>query len=119
MTTTYDRPHGYHQLYDTPEFKDLRRRHRRLAFTLTAAFFSLYMLYVLLCTYAPELVTFKVIGNINCALLLGLGQFASTFAIASGYSRAARRRLDPLAAQLKDEVTDPAVGPQAYRQRSV
>ena len=42
-----------------------------------------------------------VAGNINVALLLGLLQFVSTFALTWGYLAYARRRLDPLAGELR------------------
>jgi uncharacterized membrane protein (DUF485 family) len=45
----------------------------------------------------------KVIGNINIALVWGLLQFVSTFAIAYLYARHARKSLDPLASKLRDE----------------
>ncbi len=42
-----------------------------------------------------------VAGHVNVALLLGLLQFVSTFALACGYLAYARRRLDPLAGELR------------------
>jgi uncharacterized membrane protein (DUF485 family) len=45
-----------------------------------------------------------VIGRINLGLILGLGQFVSTFAIAAGYGRWARRHLDPQAKKLRDDM---------------
>ncbi|MGW3152422.1 DUF485 domain-containing protein [Streptomyces sp. NPDC001177] len=89
-------------LYDLAEFTELRRRHRVLVCTMTAAFFAFYLLYVLLCTFSPDAIAFKVTGNVNFALVLGLAQFGSTFLIAWLYSRAADRRLSPLAQHLAD-----------------
>ena len=39
----------------------------------------------------------QVVGNINVALIFGLGQFVSTFLIAWLYSRYMNRHVDPLA----------------------
>ncbi|MCF3131064.1 DUF485 domain-containing protein [Streptomyces olivochromogenes] len=89
-------------LYDLGEFTDLRHRHRRLVGTMTAAFLSFYLGYVLLCTFAPDVIAFKVAGNVNFALVLGLAQFGSTFLIAWLYNRAADRRMSPLARLLAD-----------------
>ncbi|MGW2741369.1 DUF485 domain-containing protein [Streptomyces sp. NPDC001450] len=89
-------------LYDLKEFTDLRRRHRRLVFTMTAAFFTFYLVYVLLCTFFQNVITFRVTGEVNFALVLGLAQFASTFLIAWLYSRAADRRMSPLARHLAE-----------------
>ncbi|WP_189132754.1 DUF485 domain-containing protein [Wenjunlia tyrosinilytica] len=88
---------------DSRAFGELRRSYRRFAFSMTAAFLVLYILYVLLCTYAPHLVATKVVGNVNAAFLIGLAQFASTFAIAWLYTRFANARLDPVADWLRSE----------------
>jgi uncharacterized membrane protein (DUF485 family) len=45
-----------------------------------------------------------VFGNINVALVLGLGQFATTFLIAWFYSRHAAERLDPRAEAIKSRM---------------
>jgi uncharacterized membrane protein (DUF485 family) len=42
-----------------------------------------------------------VAGDVNVALLLGLVQIVSTFAMAGAYLAYARRRLDPLAGELR------------------
>lgn len=77
------------------EFGELRRTYRSFAFPLTLAFIAWYLLYVLLSNYAGGFMGTKVYGNINVALVLGLGQFATTFLIAWLYSRHAANRLDP------------------------
>jgi uncharacterized membrane protein (DUF485 family) len=46
----------------------------------------------------------KVWGNINVGLLLGLGQFVSTFAITTWYVSFANRQLDPLAAEIRADL---------------
>ncbi|GAA2530398.1 DUF485 domain-containing protein [Pilimelia columellifera] len=85
----------------------LRRRFRRFAFPMTVAFLVWYLLYVLLSAYARDLMGVRVFGNVNVALLLGIGQFASTFGIAAWYAAYARRRLDPLADRLRAADADP------------
>ncbi|MFJ5830550.1 DUF485 domain-containing protein [Streptomyces sp. NPDC093089] len=77
------------------EFGELRRTYRSFAFPLTLAFIAWYLLYVLLSNYAGDFMGTKVFGNINVALVLGLGQFLTTFLIAWLYSRHAANRLDP------------------------
>ncbi|MFJ6717006.1 MULTISPECIES: DUF485 domain-containing protein [unclassified Streptomyces] len=85
----------------SPEFAELRRSHRSFAFPLTVAFIAWYLLYVLLSNYAGGFMGTKLFGNINVALVLGLGQFATTFLIAWLYSRHAATELDPKAAAIK------------------
>ena len=90
----------YEQLHASPEFAELRRRFRRLVFPLTAAFLTWYFVYVLLATYRKEFMAREVFGHVNVGLLLGLGQFVSTFGIAWLYAHRAERDLDPAAEEL-------------------
>ncbi|MER6307051.1 DUF485 domain-containing protein [Streptomyces sp. NPDC001657] len=85
-------------------FGQLRRAQRVFAVVATTAVLSLYLLYVLLSSYAPGLMAGKVVGNLNVALFLGLAQFAATFLAAWLYTRHANRRRDPLAAQIKEGI---------------
>ncbi len=88
----------------SPEFQELRRRLRSFVFPMTAFFLIWYILYVLLSTYAHDFMSTPVWGNINVGLLLGLGQFVTTFAITGIYVRFANRELDPRAAALRAEM---------------
>lgn len=88
----------------SPEFQELRRRFRTFAFPMTGAFLAWYLLYVLLSTYAVDFMSTPVWGNVNVGLLLGLGQFVSTFLITWLYVRHANRSLDPAADRIRDEM---------------
>jgi uncharacterized membrane protein (DUF485 family) len=46
----------------------------------------------------------KVWGNINLGLILGLGQFLTTFLITGLYIRFAHRELDPRAEAIRNEM---------------
>ncbi|KDN82541.1 DUF485 domain-containing protein [Kitasatospora cheerisanensis] len=94
-------PETFQHIEQSPEFRQLRSSFRNFAFPVTAGFVLWYLLYVLLSCYAPGLMSTKVVGNVNLALVLGLLQFASTFAIAAWYARHADRRLDPSAAAIR------------------
>ena len=87
-----------------PEFTALRRTLRWWVFPMTAAFLVWYLAYVLLASYAREVMATPVSGGITVGLLVGLGQFASTFALTAAYVRFARRHIDPLAAQIRADV---------------
>jgi uncharacterized membrane protein (DUF485 family) len=93
---------------DSPEFANLRRTMRRFVFPLAGAFLIWYALYVLLSAFARDFMSATVVGNINVALIFGLLQFVTTFAIAWWYARYADRRIDPLSAQLKARVENGA-----------
>ena len=108
MTTPNDRKllttEEYRQAQDSPEFTELRRRFRSFAVPMTVAFLAWYLLYVLLSTYAPDFMSTEVFGNVNIGLLLGLGQFVSTFLITTLYVRHASRSTDPIADEMRERL---------------
>ncbi|NLE81536.1 MAG: DUF485 domain-containing protein [Rhodococcus sp.] len=88
----------------SPEFQELRSRLRRFVFPMTGFFLTWYFTYVLLATYAHDFMATKVLGNINIGLILGLGQFVTTFAITAIYVRFANRELDPRSSAIREEL---------------
>jgi uncharacterized membrane protein (DUF485 family) len=105
----------YQRVQNSEEFQALKRRFRRFVFPMTAFFLAWYFLYVLLADYAHDFMSTKVWGNVNVGLLLGLGQFVSTFAITMIYARWANNRQDPVAEQLRLHIEngDPLDGGRA------
>jgi uncharacterized membrane protein (DUF485 family) len=91
-------------LQGSEEFAELRSRFRKFVFPMTALFLAWYFLYVLLSVYASDFMSHKVLGNINVGLILGLGQFVSTFVITILYVRWADRVFDPRAAALATRI---------------
>ncbi|MDN5724401.1 MAG: DUF485 domain-containing protein [Propionibacteriales bacterium] len=94
---------AYQQAAADPRFIELRRRYRGFAFPAAIAFMVWYVVYVLCNNWARDFMAIKVIGHINVALIFGLLQFISTFAIAFFYSRHANKALDPLATEIRNE----------------
>ena len=94
-------PEEYRAAQNSPEFIELKRRFRRFAFPMTVAFFAWYLLYVLLSTYAPDFMATRVFGNVNLGILLGLGQFVTTFVITHVYVAHANRQTDPIADEMR------------------
>ena len=88
----------------SPEFQELRTRLRRFVFPMTAFFLVWYGLYVALGAFAHDFMAIRVFGNINVGLLIGLGQFLTTFVITGLYVRFANRELDPRAAAIRAEL---------------
>jgi uncharacterized membrane protein (DUF485 family) len=97
-------PEEYLQAQASPEFTELKRRFRRFAFPMTFAFLAWYLLYVLLSTYAPDLMATEVFGNVNLGLLLGLAQFVTTFVITHLYVAHANKRTDPIADEMRERL---------------
>ena len=93
---------AYGAIATQPDFVELRRRYTRFAFPATIAFMLWYIAYVVASNWARGFMDTKVVGNINVAVVFGLLQFASTFAIAYLYSRHATKALDPLATGLRE-----------------
>lgn len=88
----------------SPEFQELRTRLRRFVFPMTAFFLVWYGLYVILGAFAHDFMATPVIGNVNVGLLIGLGQFLTTFIITGLYVRFANREIDPRAAAIRAEL---------------
>jgi uncharacterized membrane protein (DUF485 family) len=97
-------PEEYRVAQDSPEFIELKRRFRRFAFPMTVAFFTWYLLYVLLSTYASDFMSTRVFGDVNLGLLLGLAQFVTTFAITHLYVAHANRQTDPIADEMRERL---------------
>ena len=99
-----DRRSTYLEVQRSEEFVDLRRRFRKFVFPMTGLFLVWYFLYVLLAAFASDFMSTKVFGNVNIGLLLGLGQFVSTFVITTLYVRWADREFDPTAERLRHSI---------------
>jgi uncharacterized membrane protein (DUF485 family) len=111
-TTSTESAVDYVALEDSPDFRELKRRHRSFVFPLAAAFLVWYFAYVLLADYAHDFMATPLIGNVNVGIVLGLSQFVTTFAITTWYVRHAARVFDPLAGRIRGSVADelPASG---------
>jgi uncharacterized membrane protein (DUF485 family) len=88
----------------SPEFQELRNRLRRFVFPMTAVFLLWYFAYVLLGAFAHDFMATKVWGDINIGILIGLGQFVTTFLITFIYVRFANRELDPRAEAIRNDL---------------
>jgi uncharacterized membrane protein (DUF485 family) len=88
----------------SPEFQELRSRLRRFVFPMSALFLIWYAIYVLLGAFAHDFMATKVWGNINIGIIIGLGQFVSTFLITAIYVRFANRELDPRAEAIRNKL---------------
>ncbi|HMA46763.1 MAG TPA: DUF485 domain-containing protein [Frankiaceae bacterium] len=84
---------------------ELRGRHRRFSFPMTVVFLVWYMLLIVTAAYSPGFFGDKVYGNVNVGLLFAFSQFLMTFLVAFLYRQYAKSRLDPVAAEIRDEVS--------------
>ena len=91
----------YDELHASSEFIELRRRYRAFAFPATIAFLAWYLLYVVMSNWAHDFMSIKLVGHVNVALVFGLLQFLTTFAIAWLYAGYMARNVDPIARDLE------------------
>jgi uncharacterized membrane protein (DUF485 family) len=96
----------HERVQSSPEFAELRSRLRRFVFPMSAAFMLWYLGYVLMASYAPEVMAIPLVGHINVGIVVGLLQFGSTFVITALYVRYADARLDPLAESIRTRMED-------------
>jgi uncharacterized membrane protein (DUF485 family) len=100
----------YDELHESADFVELRRRFRSFAFPATAAFLSWYLLYVVMSNWADGFMSKQVVGHVNVALVFGLMQFLSTFAIAYLYSKFMNRNVDQLARDVERRFDEERTG---------
>ena len=86
------------------DFKTLKNQHRSFVLPLSAAFLVWYFAYVLLAAYNPAFMATPVFGSVNMGLVLGLGQFASTWLITMWYVSRANKVHDPLAKKVYAQI---------------
>ncbi|SDK32223.1 DUF485 domain-containing protein [Streptomyces indicus] len=91
----------YLEVQQSAAFQEVRSRYRRFVFPATVAFFTWYVAYVVAATMAPDLMAQPVAGAVNVAMVAGLGQFLTTFALTWAYARHARLRRDRAALDLR------------------
>jgi uncharacterized membrane protein (DUF485 family) len=104
----------YAAVQQSSEFQTLRRTHRSFVFPVLGACLLWYVAYVLLAGYAHDFMSTPVFGSVNVAILLGLAQVVTTFAVTMWYVHFANKRLDPLAEQIRDEIETDAASVAAF-----
>lgn len=91
----------------SPEFQELRSKQRGFTFPLTIAGLVWFVTYVLVAMYAPSFLAIKVWGNINLGIIVGLGQFVTTFAITWLYVSYANKQLEPRSRAIREALESP------------
>ena len=94
----------YPAVEQSAPFRELKRKHRSFVWPLTVVFLLWYFVYVLLSSFAADVMAQRVWGDITVGLILGLGQFVSTFAITMGYVWYANHKLDPISASIREDL---------------
>jgi uncharacterized membrane protein (DUF485 family) len=87
-----------------PEMVELEHRHRRFVWPATVFFLIYYLALNVLAGTSPDLMGKKLLGQFTFGYLFALSQFLMAFVVAWVYSRWAARRMDPLAADLREKL---------------
>ena len=100
----------YQEVQNRPEFQELKRTHRSFVFPMAVIFLVWYLGFVMLAAFAPQIMAIPVLGNINLGIVLGLAQFATTFAITAAYVSFSNKSLDPKSSAIRHELEAAGVG---------
>lgn len=109
------RNEAYIAMHGDPRFLELKKRLYTFIFPVSLAFMAWYLLYVLMSAFGRGVMGVVLFGSVNVALVFGVLQFVSTFAIAILYTGYARRRFDSRAIELRDELQNGTADKEAGR----
>ncbi|MFJ5137816.1 DUF485 domain-containing protein [Streptomyces sp. NPDC088707] len=103
---------------DRDDLHRLGAAYRRLRRVATFTALGYFVIFLLLSGYAPSVMTGTLTGGLTTGLVLGLLQLPVALAAIALYERIARRRVDPLAAAIREraERTAAAAAPRPERQ---
>jgi uncharacterized membrane protein (DUF485 family) len=87
-----------------PEMVELEARHRRFVWPATIFFLLYYMALNVLAGSVPDVMGKKLFGEFTFGYLFALSQFVMAFVVAWIYTSWAKRRIDPLAADLREKL---------------
>jgi uncharacterized membrane protein (DUF485 family) len=87
-----------------PEMVELEHRHQRFVWPITVFFLVYYLSLPILAGVSPDGMGTKVFGQFTVGYLFALSQFLMAFVVAWVYARWAARRMDPLAADLREKL---------------
>lgn len=100
----------FKRVQESDRFNDLRNSHRRFVIPMAVIFLLWYIAYVVVAAFAPQVMSIKVLGNINLGIIWGLLQFVTTFAITMAYVSFANRKIDPVATDIREELEAQGIG---------
>ena len=87
-----------------PEMVELEARHRRFVWPATVFFLIYYLALNVLAGTSPDLMGTKLFGEFTFGYLFALSQFVMAFVVAWVYTNWAKRRIDPLASDLREKL---------------
>jgi uncharacterized membrane protein (DUF485 family) len=107
MQNAQDNERDWQAIEDSPEFRELSERRRRIVTPLLVVFVGWYGAFLVLTAYARDLMGESIYRGITVGYLFALSLIPMTWAIAWTYIRAANRRLEPLSERARAEAGEP------------
>ncbi|MFG2330993.1 DUF485 domain-containing protein [Streptomyces sp. NPDC048604] len=103
---------------DRDDLHRLGSAYRRLRRVATFTALGYFVIFLFLSGYAPSMMTGNITGGLTTGLVLGLLQLPVALAAIAVYERIARKRVDPLAAAIREraEQAAAAAAPRQERQ---
>lgn len=94
----------YAAVYDSAQFKALRRRSNTFIAWISAAFYGWWLLVILLAAFVPTFFRKGLGGPINVGLLFVFLSLNLVVVVSAVYLRFARNRLDPLSERIRADL---------------
>ncbi|MDR1441841.1 MAG: DUF485 domain-containing protein [Bifidobacteriaceae bacterium] len=94
----------YIAIENSREFRHLRNTRRSFVLPVVIIGLVWYIVYVLLASWATDFMSTRVIGYVNWAVVIGLAQIVTTFAITMWYVSFANRKIDPEATRIREQI---------------
>ncbi|WP_405792405.1 DUF485 domain-containing protein [Streptomyces sp. NBC_01506] len=94
----------YVAVYDSAEFKTLRRRSNTFIIRASIIFYGWWLLVIFLAAFAPGVFRQGLGGPMNVGLLFVFLSLNLVMVISGMYMRFARTRLDPLSEQIRADL---------------
>jgi uncharacterized membrane protein (DUF485 family) len=91
----------YTAVYDSAQFKVLRRRSNTFLAWSSVTFYGWWLLVIMLAAFVPSFFRVRIGGPINIGLVVVFLSLHLVVAISVVYLRFARTRLDPLSEQIR------------------
>jgi uncharacterized membrane protein (DUF485 family) len=80
----------------SPEFQELVTTRRRFVIPCTVFFLTWYMVFIIVCAYAPDFMGESVYEGLTVGYVYALTQFVMVFTLGVWYLRKSDREFDPL-----------------------
>lgn len=94
----------YIAVYESAQFKVLRRKSNVFIAVTAAAFYGWWMVVIFLAAFVPDFLRNGLVGPINVGLLFVLVSFALVVVVSTVSLRYARTHLDPISDRIRADV---------------